>query len=174
MGRAAAECFATDGVNVAVIARTRADLDSTAHRLRELGAPDAFGVQADITQQDQVEAAFAQIGERWGALNILVNATGPVGLGTIETLADDEWLGTIDVGVMADGALCAGRAPAPAGRALGPDREPLRPLDQAAEPWPRRLHRGQGNGHQRHQELVVAPGQGRDTRQHGVTRQLRH
>ena len=100
MGRAAVECFATDGAKVAVIARTQADLDATALRLRELGSPDAFGVRADITQRDQVEAAFARIGERWDALNILVNATGPVGLGTIETLVDDEWLGTIDLGAM--------------------------------------------------------------------------
>ena len=77
MGRSAAECFAVEGARVAVLARTRADLDATAAHLRELGAPEAIGLRADITRRDEVEAAFSELGERWGELNILVNATGP-------------------------------------------------------------------------------------------------
>ena len=100
MGRAAAECFAADGAKVAVMARTRADLDGTVARLTELGSPEAVALQADITQTDQVEAAFAEVRDRWGELNILVNATGPGGLGTIEQLSDDDWWSTIDLGAM--------------------------------------------------------------------------
>jgi 3-oxoacyl-[acyl-carrier protein] reductase len=100
MGRAAAECFAVDGAKVAVMARTRADLDATAERLRELGAPEAHGIRVDITDTGQVDAAFAEVGERWGALNILVNATGPAGIGSFEQLTDDEWRETIDLGAM--------------------------------------------------------------------------
>ena len=101
MGRAAAECFARDGAKVAVIARTRADLDSTVERLLALGASDAVGIEADITAAEQVDAAFRQIGERWdGRLNILVNATGPAGLGGFEQLTDTDWQATIDLGAM--------------------------------------------------------------------------
>jgi 3-oxoacyl-[acyl-carrier protein] reductase len=100
MGRAAAECLAADGANVAVLARTEADLESTVARLRELGAPDAFPLQADITKGDQVDAAFEQVLERWGSLNILVNATGPVGLGNFEDLSDADWFTTFDIDSM--------------------------------------------------------------------------
>jgi NAD(P)-dependent dehydrogenase (short-subunit alcohol dehydrogenase family) len=100
MGRAAAECFAVDGAKVAVLARTRADLDATVARLTELGSPDAIALQADITKTDEVDAAFGEVRERWGELNILVNATGPGGLGTIEQLTDDDWWSTIDLGAM--------------------------------------------------------------------------
>lgn len=100
MGRAAAECFAADGARVAVIARTRADLDATAEQLRAAGAPEAFGISADITSTDQVEAAFAEVGERFGSLNILVNATGPGAGGTFEELTDDDWLAAVDLGAM--------------------------------------------------------------------------
>jgi NAD(P)-dependent dehydrogenase (short-subunit alcohol dehydrogenase family) len=100
MGRAAAECFAAEGARVAVIARTRSALDATAEQLRSLGAPEAVGLQADITRPDQVSAAFAEIGERWGELNVLVNATGPTSLGSIEDLTDDDWLATFDLGAM--------------------------------------------------------------------------
>jgi len=101
MGRAAAECFAADGARVGVLARTPADLDATVEHLLALGAPDAMGLRADITKPDEVVAAFAQVRDRWGGqLNILVNATGPAGLGDFEHLTDDDWTTTLDLGAM--------------------------------------------------------------------------
>jgi 3-oxoacyl-[acyl-carrier protein] reductase len=100
MGRAAAECFAVDGARVAVLARTPDDLDRTVSRLLELGAPEALGLRADITCPQEVTAAFEVVRERWGQLNILVNATGPIGRGRFEELADEDWLAAIDLGAM--------------------------------------------------------------------------
>lgn len=100
MGLAAAECFATDGAKVAVLARTQTDLDRTVARLQDVGAADTLALRADITKPDDVEAAFAQVRDRWGELNILVNATGPTSVGNFEQLTDDDWWATIDVGVM--------------------------------------------------------------------------
>jgi NAD(P)-dependent dehydrogenase (short-subunit alcohol dehydrogenase family) len=100
MGRAAARAFADDGARVAVIARTRADLDATVAELAERGSPDAFALEADITKPDEVAAAFKAVGERWGALNILVNATGPGSVGGFEDLTDEQWMQTIDLGTM--------------------------------------------------------------------------
>lgn len=100
MGRAAAICFAEDGARVAVLARTKADLDATAELLQQKGSPDAFALQADITDDEQVQNAFREVAERWGELNILVNATGPGGYGSFEDLSDEQWLETIDIGAM--------------------------------------------------------------------------
>jgi NAD(P)-dependent dehydrogenase (short-subunit alcohol dehydrogenase family) len=100
MGRGTAECFARDGARVAILGRTQADLDATLEHLREIGSPDVFGIQADIVRLDQVEQGFAQVGERFGALNILVNAAGPDMLGGLETLTDEEWFAAIDMGAM--------------------------------------------------------------------------
>jgi 3-oxoacyl-[acyl-carrier protein] reductase len=100
MGRAAAECFAADGARVAVMARTPADLDATVAQLKALGAPEAFALRADITKPEEVEAAFATVKARWGALNILVNATGPGRGGTFEALSDDDWRRTLDLGAL--------------------------------------------------------------------------
>jgi NAD(P)-dependent dehydrogenase (short-subunit alcohol dehydrogenase family) len=100
MGRAAAECFAADGARVAVLARTRADLDSTVAHLTAIGSPEAFGLRADITSPPEVEAAFAEVAERWGELNILVNATGPTSVGGFEDLSDDDWDTAFDLGAM--------------------------------------------------------------------------
>jgi NAD(P)-dependent dehydrogenase (short-subunit alcohol dehydrogenase family) len=100
MGRSAAVCFAEDGARVAVLARTKGDLDATVELLRAKGSPDALGLQTDITDDDQVRRAFDEVAERWGALNILVNATGPGSYGSLEDLTDEQWDEAIDVGAM--------------------------------------------------------------------------
>ena len=100
MGRAAAECFAADGAKVAVLARTQADLDATAARLLELGAPEAIGLRADITDNASVVAAFETLAARWPTLNILVNATGPTAIGSFDQLTDDDWFAAFDIGAM--------------------------------------------------------------------------
>lgn len=102
MGRAAAERLAADGARVAVLARGQAALDETIAVLRELGAPDAVGIATDLTEAAAVDAAFAEIGQRWGSLNALVNAAGPVdvGIGPFESIDDDEWRATLDIGLM--------------------------------------------------------------------------
>jgi NAD(P)-dependent dehydrogenase (short-subunit alcohol dehydrogenase family) len=100
LGRAAARCFADDGARVAVLARTQADLDATCADLLARGAPEAIALRADITRLDEVTAAFGTVEDRWGELNILVNATGPAGLGGIEDLTDADWADTIELGAM--------------------------------------------------------------------------
>src|ERR1700719_2011031 len=78
MGLAAARWLADDGARVAVIARSRADLDSATEVLTRRGSPDAVGLVADIRDADQVNSVFAELGERWnGELNVLINAVGP-------------------------------------------------------------------------------------------------
>src|SRR4051812_20783794 len=100
MGLAAAECFAEDGARVAVMARTKSDLDATVEHLQKLGSPEVIPLQADITNREQVDDAFRVVGERWSHLNILVNAAGPAGIGGIEDLSDEEWIDSFDLGAM--------------------------------------------------------------------------
>jgi 3-oxoacyl-[acyl-carrier protein] reductase len=98
MGRAAADCFAEDGARVAVMARSRADLDETTNALTELGSPDAVGLEVDLFDGASVDAAIAGLGERWGHLNAVVNAAGPMvgGLKSFETYTDADWLEVFD------------------------------------------------------------------------------
>jgi NAD(P)-dependent dehydrogenase (short-subunit alcohol dehydrogenase family) len=100
MGRAAAECFAQDGARVAVLGRTQSKIDETCARLREVGSPDVLGLRADMTHPAEVDAAFAEVGERWGSLNILVNAAGPSGAAKFEDLTDEDWTRALDEGCL--------------------------------------------------------------------------
>jgi 3-oxoacyl-[acyl-carrier protein] reductase len=102
MGRAAAECFAGEGARVAVLARGREALDATVSELFQAGATDAVAIRTDLTDRVSVDAAFAHVGERWGELNVLVNAAGPVevGINRFEDVDDEEWMATFDIGTL--------------------------------------------------------------------------
>lgn len=102
MGRATARCLAAEGARVAVLARGRDALDSVVAELLALGAPDAVGISADLCDRAGVDATFQEVGTRWGELNVLVNAAGPVDVGirAFEDLDDDEWMATFDIGTL--------------------------------------------------------------------------
>jgi 3-oxoacyl-[acyl-carrier protein] reductase len=100
MGRAIAECLATEGARVAVLARGRQALDDTVAALERLGSPDAVGLSVDVLDPADIDRAFTVIDGRWGSLNVLVNTVGP-GAGRFETLTDDDWLAAFELGCMA-------------------------------------------------------------------------
>jgi 3-oxoacyl-[acyl-carrier protein] reductase len=101
MGLAAARCLADDGARIAIVARSRADLDAATSDLTDRGCPDAVGLVADIRDADQVNGVFAELGERWnGELNVLINAVGPGAVGGFEDLSDEQWSQAFDEGVM--------------------------------------------------------------------------
>jgi 3-oxoacyl-[acyl-carrier protein] reductase len=99
MGRAIAQCLAAEGARVAVLARGREELDEAVARLEELGSPEAVGLQTDVTETPQVEAAFEDLRGRWGSLNVLVNTVGPAA-GRFEQMGDEDWIRAFQLGTM--------------------------------------------------------------------------
>jgi NAD(P)-dependent dehydrogenase (short-subunit alcohol dehydrogenase family) len=101
MGLAAARCLADDGARVAIVARSRADLDRAAADLTSRGSPDGVELVADIGDADQVNGVFGELGDRWnGELNVLINAVGPGAVGSFDDLVDEQWRQAFDDGVM--------------------------------------------------------------------------
>lgn len=100
IGRAVAEQLAAEGCRVAVLARNPSDLAEAENDLAAAGATDAIGLQCDLLDTGEVEAAFSFLEERWGELHILVHAAGPAHLGRIDDLTDNEWLDAFDSGVI--------------------------------------------------------------------------
>src|SRR5207247_2049294 len=90
------------GDATALVARVRGepDLRDAEAGLRARGAPDVLALRADLLVAADVEAAFATVGRRWGALNALVCAAGPTSAGTLEELSDADWLHAFDEGVL--------------------------------------------------------------------------
>lgn len=100
MGRAIAEAFADDGARVAILARGTDAIDDTVQELQRRGSPDVLGLSVNLTDPSAIEQAFATIGERWGAVNSLVNTLGPAD-GSFEDLDDAGWDATFQLGLMA-------------------------------------------------------------------------
>lgn len=100
MGRAIAVRLATEGARVAVMARGTVALDETVAVLHAEGSTASTGLSVDVTDRQQVDAAFAQLESRWGSLNVLINTLGP-GAGRFEQLEDADWDASFDLGVMA-------------------------------------------------------------------------
>lgn len=100
MGRAVADILAADGARVAVMARGREALDETVAALGAAGSPDAVGLSVDVTDPASIDAAFREVGERWGGgLNILVHTVGP-GAARFEDLDDSGWDAAFALGMM--------------------------------------------------------------------------
>src|ERR1700755_935120 len=101
MGLAAARCLADDGARVAGGGRTPDALGSRVADLTGRGSPDALGLVADIGDAGAVEKVFADLGERWGGeLNVLINTVGPGAAGSFEDLTDDQWVQSVEDGVL--------------------------------------------------------------------------
>jgi 3-oxoacyl-[acyl-carrier protein] reductase len=119
MGLAAAEFFAADGANVAVLARRPDALAAALASLRALGSPDPMAIETDLRDAASIDRAFTQIADQWGGtINTLVNAVGPIDVGVstaFDALSDEEWSATFEIGTMS--AVRCARAALPMLRA---------------------------------------------------------
>jgi NAD(P)-dependent dehydrogenase (short-subunit alcohol dehydrogenase family) len=100
IGRSTAEALAAERARVAVLARDEAELRETEEALLAAGALDALGLQCDLLDTGEVEAAFSFLDERWGEVHALVNAVSPAHFGALDELTDNEWLDEFDRGVL--------------------------------------------------------------------------
>jgi NAD(P)-dependent dehydrogenase (short-subunit alcohol dehydrogenase family) len=94
IGRAIAEALAGACAVVAVV-----DVGGSADAAAGL-APDAVGVDADVTDADAIARAFAQIAERLGGIDVLVNNAGVRHQSPIADHPVDVWRRTIDVNLV--------------------------------------------------------------------------
>jgi gluconate 5-dehydrogenase len=75
IGSALAEAFAGAGARIAVAGRTAESLEAAAERVRAAGS-EALAVTADLTQESDCERVVAATVERFGRVDIVVNAVG--------------------------------------------------------------------------------------------------
>jgi NAD(P)-dependent dehydrogenase (short-subunit alcohol dehydrogenase family) len=87
IGRAIAHALAGGGADVALCARSAGPLEAVAAEIRDRHGVEAVALPADVTDADAVEALMAQVAERFGRLDVLVNnAGGARAVGGVEQL----------------------------------------------------------------------------------------
>jgi len=100
IGRATALKFASAGARVALVGRDAGALETVADEIAKLGG-ESFTVAADVTSEPDAERAVAACVERFGGLDVLVNAAGGLQSGTVETTTLSAWDAMLDVNLRA-------------------------------------------------------------------------
>ncbi len=116
IGKAIARELAREGADVAVVARTKDQVEGTARELHTETGRRIIPLVADVTSRAQVDAMVERAVGELGGLHILVNSGSPPGgspsaTGPIESLVDEDLLHDFNVKYV--GALRCARAAIP-------------------------------------------------------------
>jgi len=110
LGRTIAVGLADHGADVALIARTRADLEETAALVRTRGR-EALVVPLDVSDSRAVATGFATIAEAFGRVDVLVVDAGTNVRKLAQETGDEDWRRVLSVNL--DGAFFCVRAALP-------------------------------------------------------------
>lgn len=90
IGYAGAAALAAEGAAVVLFGPDQGALDTALARLGKTGAT-ALGVAGDVSSRASVEALAAQVADRFGRLDVIVNSAAIQPYGTVETMAEGDW-----------------------------------------------------------------------------------
>ena len=96
LGRAMAVAFAAAGAHVALAARSKPDLEETAHQVEQHGVR-ALVATTDVTRYDEVDALVARTIDTLGGLDVLVNNSGIARTMPLAEATPDDWRAIVDV-----------------------------------------------------------------------------
>ena len=96
LGRAIAVGLAQFGADVAVVSRTRAQLEETAAEVAKTGR-QALILPADVLKKSEVERVVQQVVQKWGRLDILVNNAGVDAAQPSLDYKEEDWDFVLDV-----------------------------------------------------------------------------
>lgn len=100
IGRATALLFAEAGARVAAIGREPQALAELGEELAARGG-EAQVIRADVTVEEETARAVQETVEKFGGLDVLVNAAGYLSYGTIETTTGEAWDAMMNVNLRA-------------------------------------------------------------------------
>jgi NAD(P)-dependent dehydrogenase (short-subunit alcohol dehydrogenase family) len=98
LGRAGALALARAGAHVALVARTRSQLEETAAAVERVGRKTLVAV-ADIRNAEHIEAAVKASVEAFGRIDILFNNAGTNVRKPVVEMTDEDWHTIIDTNV---------------------------------------------------------------------------
>jgi len=103
IGEGCAAALARDGASVTICGRTPEKLDAAAARLRAVAAPGAVieTIPADVTDEEQVQAAVAKAARATGHLHgVVASAGGSLHMGPLVLADVDAVRATVDLNVI--------------------------------------------------------------------------
>lgn len=94
IGRATAQAFARRGARVVVTDR---DPDAARRTAEDIGAPRAFGLRVDVTDEAEVSALAADVAAEHGVPDVVVNNAGIAMAGPFADTTLEDWRRIVDV-----------------------------------------------------------------------------
>ena len=99
LGKAMAEGFASAGANLFLVSRNLAEAQATALEIKENYQVEAFGHEADVTDEAAVEKMIEDGLAAFGQIDVLVNNAGINRRGPIEELSYDDFKAVQEINV---------------------------------------------------------------------------
>jgi 3-oxoacyl-[acyl-carrier protein] reductase len=99
IGRGIASVFATADANVAIGARSRADIDSAVAALEGLGAGKVIGVAVDVSDRESCFAMAGAVVDAFGGLDVLCANAGIFPEAPLRAMTPDQLADVLDVNV---------------------------------------------------------------------------
>ena len=99
IGRGIASVFATAGANVAIAARTAAELDSAVAELDALGSGKVLGIATDVTDPVACAELAASVGDAFGGIDVVCANAGIFPEASLATMTPAQLAEVLDVNV---------------------------------------------------------------------------
>ncbi len=100
LGRATSSALARAGADVALVARSREELEDAKEEVSKTGRR-ALALPTDLAKEDEAAWAVGQTVKALGRIDVLVNAAGTDAPGTVEELDVEGWDRTLSVNLRA-------------------------------------------------------------------------
>jgi NAD(P)-dependent dehydrogenase (short-subunit alcohol dehydrogenase family) len=89
LGLVLARQFLSEGARVILCAREEVELSRARDELESLG--EVLALPCDVSDRVQVEALVAQVHERFGVVDVLVNNAGAIQVGPLESMTEEDF-----------------------------------------------------------------------------------
>lgn len=111
IGLAVSRALAAEGVNIVMCARNDVRLADEARSIQQQLGVETLGIQADVSNADDVQRLVNTVVETCGGIDILINNAGVGSKETIQEAPDEKWQYYWDLFVMAAVRLARGLIP---------------------------------------------------------------
>ena len=118
IGRSIAVRFAEEGARVAVVSRTKSELDETERQVAAAG-PGGLAVVADVTEIGTADSVVARVSRELGPVDVLVNNAGIFLWKPFLKLTPAEWDSVLATNLTATASFCRAVLPGMVDRKSG-------------------------------------------------------
>jgi len=109
LGKATALAFGREGASVAVMSRTRDEIDAVAAGIRE-GGTKAIAIEGDVREPADVERAMSVFCNELGVPDVVVNCAGTFQMGPSESFSSRDFRSILETNVIGTFAMCQAAA----------------------------------------------------------------